>query len=31
MEPKGSLLYSEVATTCPCPETDQSMPIHSTA
>ena len=31
MEPKGSLPFSEVVTTCPYPETDQSVPPHPTA
>ena len=31
MEPEGSLPHSQVATTCPFPETDHSMPPHPTA
>ena len=28
MEPKGSLLQSQVPTNCPCPESKQSSPCH---
>ena len=29
MEPKGSLPYSQVPTTCPCAQPDQSRPCHT--
>jgi len=29
MEPKGSLPYSQVPTTCPCAQSDRSRPCHT--